>query len=872
MAPRFELTATARQEEACRSYADARGWDVVAVYEDTELSAYRPRVTRPAYDELVAELSDDRIDAVLVWRLDRLVRRPQDFERFWALCEQHRVRLASVNESFDTSTPIGVAMCRLLVSFANLESRAMSERIHAQARQAAYAGKPPHSKLFGYAQDRSRVVETEAALIREAAARVAAGETTTAVAQDWNRRGLPSPRGTKWYGEILRKLLTSPGLVGDRTWHGEVVVRDCWPPILDRDAWERLRPLLAKHPHEPRDHTERYATGILLCGECERTLRPYNRNGRVGYGCIQEGDHCVAIAADPLEEWLTHVALHRLFDTMGTERDAAERWPSPRPRRPFDGSSENLAALVLAQSPRDAWAEYSAAQRRDVLGALIDSVVVLRGWPGRFRSQRLRIRWRGSAEAVVVQPCYDTLACRFARYVAAVGNRLFDKDASVVTVRQAAGLLGLQRAAIQDMIHEGHLASSISGHVHLIRRSDVWEYAEAHRLGRWPKPNEAGAAQAPGEWFSVARACKALHMDSRTLLSLVDHGVATGYQFRERVRFKVGEVERLRNLPRSRGRLPPPVATRLRSVTELVRDPASPVRQFFDRDLGDIEVVRRRWSQSATPRLKPTAAYEARSAIGLTFEYRFKYFFGHLPLHELPSAIGAQMVRQEPRSSTGEWLLESSAATVYDALADELAAFVAHHDPRGRVLARADEERLCRYCSLLAAFEIVFRSRRDWLPQILRGLTRAPTVEELLALPQQSDIDDVVALVKAVPQTDVLRLCGQPFIPGPVFGRSGVAADGDLLVGSTLIEVKTIAHPGVRREWIYQLLSYLFLDAGRHNISSVGLYASRAPAFLTWPADELLQMLSRTPLSRTELQERFNASIQASRRLPQELA
>ena len=42
-------TATARQIADCRALAEARGWPVADVYEDTDLTAYR-RVNRPGYE------------------------------------------------------------------------------------------------------------------------------------------------------------------------------------------------------------------------------------------------------------------------------------------------------------------------------------------------------------------------------------------------------------------------------------------------------------------------------------------------------------------------------------------------------------------------------------------------------------------------------------------------------------------------------------------------------------------------------------------------------------------------------------------------------------------------------------------------------
>src|SRR4051812_29574356 len=89
-------TATFRQEQACRAFAAFRGWEVADVFEDVDVSAYDPSVHRPRFRALQLALQKGAVDGVLVWKLDRLVRRPSEFEKFWALCERKSMFLASV--------------------------------------------------------------------------------------------------------------------------------------------------------------------------------------------------------------------------------------------------------------------------------------------------------------------------------------------------------------------------------------------------------------------------------------------------------------------------------------------------------------------------------------------------------------------------------------------------------------------------------------------------------------------------------------------------------------------------------------------------------------------------------------------------------
>ena len=46
--------ATVRQEVACRSYAEARNWEVAATLSDLDASAYQPRARRPGFETLIS--------------------------------------------------------------------------------------------------------------------------------------------------------------------------------------------------------------------------------------------------------------------------------------------------------------------------------------------------------------------------------------------------------------------------------------------------------------------------------------------------------------------------------------------------------------------------------------------------------------------------------------------------------------------------------------------------------------------------------------------------------------------------------------------------------------------------------------------------
>ena len=80
--------------EDCAKLCAQRGWTTVE-YVDNDTSASNGK-TRPAYQRMLADIREGRVDAVVAWNLDRLHRRPIELEHFIALADQKHIALATV--------------------------------------------------------------------------------------------------------------------------------------------------------------------------------------------------------------------------------------------------------------------------------------------------------------------------------------------------------------------------------------------------------------------------------------------------------------------------------------------------------------------------------------------------------------------------------------------------------------------------------------------------------------------------------------------------------------------------------------------------------------------------------------------------------
>ena len=101
--------------------------------------------SRPGLDSLLAGI-ENKDATVVVWRLDRLGRSFFDLVRIAEELQARGVNIVSLTEGFDTGTPIGEAVYRLICIFADLERENIVERtkagLEAARRRGVRLGRP----------------------------------------------------------------------------------------------------------------------------------------------------------------------------------------------------------------------------------------------------------------------------------------------------------------------------------------------------------------------------------------------------------------------------------------------------------------------------------------------------------------------------------------------------------------------------------------------------------------------------------------------------------------------------------------------------------------------------------------------------------
>lgn len=442
-----------RQEEDCRRLVDTRGWTLLGVYEDNDLSG-SGKVQRLNFSRLLLDMREGRVDVVVAWDIDRLMRGFREFITFYETCETRGLKVVWLGGEADFGTGTGLLELEIRASFAREELRKLKRRLRRWHQQRAEHGEDAGAgRPFGFEADRSTIRAEEAALVEEAARRVLAGDTLRSVCMDWDERGVATVNGAGWTTQVLSRILRSSRISGRRERItvpgtdrrrklGEITATATWPGIISPDQSDALRALLSDPERLRRRYARDYLLtgGLAVCGLCGHALvaRPKSDHRRCMVCASGPGFHgCgkIRTLAEPVEDLVSEAVLRAVeggeLARLLSQRDdrvlaeelagvedqlrrlggewggggiddlafgvAAKTLGERRTalRRRLEAEAHRYALGEVPDPLRPAWASMSMRRRRVIVAALIDAVVIepaVRG-RNRFDPSRVSVRW-----------------------------------------------------------------------------------------------------------------------------------------------------------------------------------------------------------------------------------------------------------------------------------------------------------------------------------------------------------------------------------------------------------------------------------------------------------------------------------------------
>jgi DNA invertase Pin-like site-specific DNA recombinase len=252
---------------------------------------------RPAIQRLLAAVRTGNVDAIIVYKLDRLTRSISDFYALWEVFKEHDVIFVSATQSFDTSDPMGNLMLNMLLSFGQFERELTSEPVRHKNLERAKRGLWNGGWVpTGYNYDKNSKVlkpeSDEAPLVKRIFTLAKKLKSPTAVADALNELGLVTKTrtitrrtgerkevgGKRWIGDRVTRIVTNPiyrGIIA----HNDIEYGGHHKPLVSAKLWSEANKALASvdapaRPHAERNKHEMLLKGILRCGHCGNLMTP----------------------------------------------------------------------------------------------------------------------------------------------------------------------------------------------------------------------------------------------------------------------------------------------------------------------------------------------------------------------------------------------------------------------------------------------------------------------------------------------------------------------------------------------------------------------------------------------------------------------
>lgn len=266
------------QREELTRYAINNGFHIYGIYEDDGFSA--TNLKRPALQRLLKDVEQNKINRILITKLDRLSRGVRNYYKVLDVLDEHEVFWQTIFEKYDSSTANGRLHINIMLSVAENESAQTSERIKSVFKtkvenKEVIAGKIPiglkkENKKLIIDEDKKQVILDAFRFYKE----------TTSAYQTFQKLDLKYPELQLNYMRTYR-ILTNKLYIGIKeTRYGDV--ENFCPSLIDTTTFENTQRLLQKNARKKSaNNSDGYLfQGILKCAECGYTLggKFYSKN------------------------------------------------------------------------------------------------------------------------------------------------------------------------------------------------------------------------------------------------------------------------------------------------------------------------------------------------------------------------------------------------------------------------------------------------------------------------------------------------------------------------------------------------------------------------------------------------------------------
>jgi len=215
------------QRQALNEYAELKGYELTAIFEDDGVSGGLENRAGLAQMFSYLELKDNKdVEGVLIFKLDRLARDLYIQEHLIKKLESLNVKLISTKEAdLASDDPMRTAFRQFMGIVSQLEKafitmRLSGGRINKIKNKQAYAG---GGVALGYeTKDKDLIISSGAGVdtIKQIFNMKRCKKGLRAIARALNEQGIPTARGGTWYAGTVKYILANPLYKGIMAYSG----------------------------------------------------------------------------------------------------------------------------------------------------------------------------------------------------------------------------------------------------------------------------------------------------------------------------------------------------------------------------------------------------------------------------------------------------------------------------------------------------------------------------------------------------------------------------------------------------------------------------------------------------------------------------
>ncbi len=272
------------QRDGIKRYIEAHEWTLVEIFADEGISGGSVK-RRPDLQRLLSEAREKSFDVVVIHRLSRLGRSARDLLNIVNELNECGVKLCSIKDQVDFSTPYGRAMFTMLSGIAELEREIIGEqslenRVALAKKNIPAAGRTPFGRIYDKETGEWSLDEEKVEAIRWAADEYLDGKSLLDISEILRTRyGLPLG-----YTNLITVLTERCGDEWVVKFKGKEPITFNVPRILDEGKIRAVKDRLALNRWSNRRDVKKYALkGFIRCGKCGRALYGQTQQDKYTY-------------------------------------------------------------------------------------------------------------------------------------------------------------------------------------------------------------------------------------------------------------------------------------------------------------------------------------------------------------------------------------------------------------------------------------------------------------------------------------------------------------------------------------------------------------------------------------------------------------